>query len=96
MYPGYAPTAGFYPPPIAEHHHHYEAAAEPAPEAGEKASKKTQAVSEKPTVVVEKEVAPKSVVREGTPEPDNESPNSSVLRAIASANEQASADKVRD
>jgi len=84
-----APAAGFYPAPIAEHHHHYEPAAEPtaAAQKEKKSDTKEEAGSEKPTVVIEKEVVPVKETREATPVPENETPNSSVLRAIAAANE---------
>lgn len=48
-----------------------------------------------PEVVVEKEV-PKVLIRDPTPSPANQAPNSGVMRAIAAANEQSAADKVKE
>ena len=84
--------------PVEHHtvHHHHHEEKEPE-EKAEPAEKEVVLKKEKaPSVVVEKDTPSKVTVRDPTPEVPSPSPNSSVMRAIASANEQTSADKVRD
>lgn len=62
------------------HHHHAEPEEKEEPEVVVKKERT-------PTVVMEKETPSKVIVRDPTPAPTSSSPNSSVMRAIAAANE---------
>ena len=62
------------------HHHHDEPEEKEEPEVVVKKERT-------PVVVMEKETPSKVVVRDPTPSPEASSPNSSVMRAIAAANE---------